>query len=141
MSAVLGVVACFLGNTLLNLDISDAFAGGFVAGIVEGKPLDESIDMGHWLASLSIKELGPQYVHSLLTDISLHSVNHLQRHQATASSINKDSDSSLWFLQWQSRKLGALELTQFLPSQISLPEADLRADVEKRFSLLELSRA
>ena len=46
---------------------SDAFAGGFVAGIVEGKSLDESVDMGHWLASLSIKELGPQYVHPLLT--------------------------------------------------------------------------
>ena len=40
----------------------DAFAGGFVAGIVDGKPLGECIDMGHWLASLSIKELGPQYV-------------------------------------------------------------------------------
>ncbi|KAL9634885.1 MAG: hypothetical protein Q9164_003815 [Protoblastenia rupestris] len=39
----------------------DAFAGGFVAGIVDGKPLGECIDMGHWLASLSIKELGPQY--------------------------------------------------------------------------------
>ncbi|KAL9119599.1 MAG: hypothetical protein Q9187_003851 [Circinaria calcarea] len=39
----------------------DAFAGGFVAGIVEGKTLEESIDMGHWLASLSIRELGPSY--------------------------------------------------------------------------------
>ncbi|KAI4095632.1 MAG: hypothetical protein LQ344_001563 [Seirophora lacunosa] len=39
----------------------DAFAGGFVAGIVEGKSLEESIDMGQWLARLSIKELGPQY--------------------------------------------------------------------------------
>ncbi|KAL8989631.1 MAG: hypothetical protein Q9177_001523 [Variospora cf. flavescens] len=39
----------------------DAFAGGFVAGIVEGKSLQESIDMGQWLARLSIKELGPQY--------------------------------------------------------------------------------
>lgn len=56
-----------LGITLLILGISDAFAGGFVAGIVEGKSLDESIDMGHWLASLSIKELGPQYVQPLLT--------------------------------------------------------------------------
>ena len=51
----------------LTADFRDAFAGGFVAGIVEGKSLDESIDMGHWLASLSIKELGPSYVifHSL----------------------------------------------------------------------------
>lgn len=37
----------------------DAFAGGFCAGIVEGRPLDECIDMGQWLARLSIKELGP----------------------------------------------------------------------------------
>ena len=55
-----------LVNTLLTPGNSDAFAGGFVAGIVEGKSLDESVDMGHWLASLSIKELGPQYVHPLL---------------------------------------------------------------------------
>ncbi|KAL8710969.1 MAG: hypothetical protein Q9220_004568 [cf. Caloplaca sp. 1 TL-2023] len=39
----------------------DAFAGGFVAGIVDGKSLEESIDMGQWLAKLSIKELGPQF--------------------------------------------------------------------------------
>jgi len=43
----------------------DAFAGGFVAGIVEGKSLEESVDMGHWLASLSIRELGPSYVLAL----------------------------------------------------------------------------
>lgn len=42
----------------------DAFAGGFVAGIIEGKPLDVCIDMGQWLARLSIKELGPSYVFS-----------------------------------------------------------------------------
>ncbi|KAI9669794.1 MAG: adenosine kinase [Trizodia sp. TS-e1964] len=39
----------------------DAFAGGFVAGIVQGKTLEESVDMGQWLASLSIRELGPSY--------------------------------------------------------------------------------
>jgi len=39
----------------------DAFAGGFLAGLVEGKSLEESIHMGQWLASLSIKELGPQF--------------------------------------------------------------------------------
>ncbi|KAF2123473.1 Ribokinase-like protein [Dothidotthia symphoricarpi CBS 119687] len=39
----------------------DAFAGGFVAGIVEGKGLEQSIDMGQWLAKLSIQELGPSY--------------------------------------------------------------------------------
>lgn len=40
----------------------DAFAGGFVAGVIEGRPLDVCVDMGQWLARLSIKELGPSYV-------------------------------------------------------------------------------
>lgn len=44
---------------VLTASSSDAFAGGFVAGIVEGKSLEESIDIGQWLASLSIQELGP----------------------------------------------------------------------------------
>ncbi|OHE96090.1 pfkB family carbohydrate kinase [Colletotrichum orchidophilum] len=39
----------------------DAFAGGLMAGIVDGKSLDQSIDMGQWLAKLSIQELGPSY--------------------------------------------------------------------------------
>ncbi|KAL0259625.1 adenosine kinase [Diplodia seriata] len=39
----------------------DAFAGGFVAGVVQGKDLETSIDMGQWLAKLSIQELGPSY--------------------------------------------------------------------------------
>ncbi|KAJ5685311.1 hypothetical protein N7536_007930 [Penicillium majusculum] len=39
----------------------DAFAGGFCAGIVSGKSLDDSIDMGQWLASKSIQELGPSF--------------------------------------------------------------------------------
>ncbi|KAI9726258.1 MAG: adenosine kinase [Cirrosporium novae-zelandiae] len=37
----------------------DAFAGGLLAGIVDKKPLQTAIDMGQWLARLSIKELGP----------------------------------------------------------------------------------
>ncbi|PHH72459.1 hypothetical protein CDD80_4522 [Ophiocordyceps camponoti-rufipedis] len=37
----------------------DAFAGGFLAGIMQGKPLEKCVDMGQWLARLSIKELGP----------------------------------------------------------------------------------
>ncbi|KAM7207395.1 Ribokinase-like protein [Naviculisporaceae sp. PSN 640] len=37
----------------------DAFAGGFCAGIIEGRPLDEAIKMGQWLARLSLQELGP----------------------------------------------------------------------------------
>ncbi|KAF6812183.1 pfkB family carbohydrate kinase [Colletotrichum sojae] len=39
----------------------DAFAGGLMAGLVDGKPLAEAIDMGQWLAKLSIQELGPSY--------------------------------------------------------------------------------
>jgi adenosine kinase len=39
----------------------DAFAGGFVAGVVQGKSLETSIDIGQWLARLSIQELGPSY--------------------------------------------------------------------------------
>ncbi|EYE93424.1 adenosine kinase [Aspergillus ruber CBS 135680] len=45
----------------------DAFAGGFAAGIVEGKSLEESVDMGQWLASLSIQELGPSFPATKLT--------------------------------------------------------------------------
>ena len=37
----------------------DAFAGGFMAGVVKGEELDKCIDRGHWLAALSIRELGP----------------------------------------------------------------------------------
>ncbi|MCJ1269637.1 adenosine kinase [Lobaria immixta] len=37
----------------------DAFAGGFIAGVVEGRSLEESINLGQWLARLSIQELGP----------------------------------------------------------------------------------
>ncbi|KAI1505561.1 Ribokinase-like protein [Biscogniauxia marginata] len=39
----------------------DAFAGGFVAGLVQGKPLDTAVDMGQWLSRLSLQELGPSY--------------------------------------------------------------------------------
>ncbi|KAK3186520.1 adenosine kinase [Lecanicillium sp. MT-2017a] len=39
----------------------DAFAGGLLAGLVQGKPLETAIDMGQWLARLSIQELGPSY--------------------------------------------------------------------------------
>lgn len=39
----------------------DAFAAGFTAGLVQGKELKESVDMGHWLAKLSIQEIGPSY--------------------------------------------------------------------------------
>jgi len=39
----------------------DAFAAGLAAGVVQGKTLDESVDMGQWLAALSIRELGPSF--------------------------------------------------------------------------------
>jgi pfkB family carbohydrate kinase len=38
---------------------SDAFAGGFTAGVVQGKSLEECVHMGQWLARLGIQELGP----------------------------------------------------------------------------------
>lgn len=37
----------------------DAFAGGFMAGVVKGEELKKCIDMGQWLASLGLRELGP----------------------------------------------------------------------------------
>ncbi len=37
----------------------DAFAGGFCAGVVDGDSLEECIRKGHWLARLSLQELGP----------------------------------------------------------------------------------
>ena len=40
----------------------DAFAGGFLGGLVLEKPTEVCVDMGQWLASLSIQELGPAYV-------------------------------------------------------------------------------
>lgn len=39
----------------------DAFAGGFIAGLVQDKDIDTAIDMGQWLAKLSLQELGPSY--------------------------------------------------------------------------------
>ncbi|KAI6250587.1 Adenosine kinase [Erysiphe necator] len=39
----------------------DAFAAGFIAGLVSGFSLPQAIDQGQWLAKLSIQELGPSY--------------------------------------------------------------------------------
>ncbi|BFZ53865.1 adenosine kinase [Savitreella phatthalungensis] len=39
----------------------DAFAGGFLGALASGKSLDDSIEVGHWLASLSIKLMGPNF--------------------------------------------------------------------------------
>jgi adenosine kinase len=48
----------------------DAFAGGFMAGVTKGESLERCVDMGSWLAALSIRELGPSYV--LLEFVSCH---------------------------------------------------------------------
>ena len=39
----------------------DAFAGGFVAGLILGESLEKSIDRGQALAKLSLQEVGPSY--------------------------------------------------------------------------------
>ncbi|KAI7133692.1 hypothetical protein D0869_15282, partial [Hortaea werneckii] len=39
----------------------DAFAGGFFAGVAKGESLERCVDMGQWLAALSLRELGPAY--------------------------------------------------------------------------------
>jgi len=39
----------------------DAFAAGFFAGVAQGKSIDTCVDMGQWLAALSLRELGPQF--------------------------------------------------------------------------------
>ncbi|KAI5819861.1 adenosine kinase-like protein [Pyronema omphalodes] len=39
----------------------DAFAGGFLGGIVLGEDIETAVSRGQWLASLSIQELGPAY--------------------------------------------------------------------------------
>jgi adenosine kinase len=45
----------------------DAFAGGFCAGVVQENSLEDCIKMGHWLARLSLKELGPSSVTSIFS--------------------------------------------------------------------------
>lgn len=39
----------------------DAFAAGFMAALVQGKPLKDAVDLGHWAAALSIQEIGPTF--------------------------------------------------------------------------------
>lgn len=39
----------------------DAFAGGFLAGIVSGDDLETCVKKGQWLAKNSLQELGPSY--------------------------------------------------------------------------------
>lgn len=60
-------VAAIDGKEIVDTNgAGDAFAGGFCAGVVEGKSLQECIARGHWLAKLGLKELGPRYVFSLI---------------------------------------------------------------------------
>ena len=59
---VLYIFKIFVRHGLANRYYSDAFAAGFISGVVEGKDVDESVDRGQWLAALGIKELGPQLV-------------------------------------------------------------------------------
>ncbi|KAK9448519.1 Ribokinase-like protein [Limtongia smithiae] len=39
----------------------DSFAGGFVGSLVAGKDFDTAIDVGHWLASWTVRLNGPAY--------------------------------------------------------------------------------
>lgn len=39
----------------------DAFAGGFMGGLVLGKALDEAIEIGHKMGAMNLKEVGPQF--------------------------------------------------------------------------------
>ncbi|CAH6719954.1 adenosine kinase [[Candida] jaroonii] len=39
----------------------DAFAAGFIASVVEGKSLNDSVDVGQWAAKLSLQEVGPSF--------------------------------------------------------------------------------
>lgn len=39
----------------------DAFVGGFLSQYVQGKPIDECVSAGHWLANINIKRVGPTY--------------------------------------------------------------------------------
>ncbi|KAF8899318.1 Ribokinase-like protein [Infundibulicybe gibba] len=39
----------------------DAFAGGFLGGLVAGKSLDECVEVGHKLGGMCVGQVGPQY--------------------------------------------------------------------------------
>lgn len=47
----------------------DAFAGGFLGTLAQGKSLEESIEGGHWLASESIALMGPNVRAIFLQDL------------------------------------------------------------------------
>lgn len=39
----------------------DAFAGGFLGAFVAGKTLEESVEAGHKMGAMNIKQVGPTY--------------------------------------------------------------------------------
>lgn len=39
----------------------DAFAAGFIAGLVQEKSIPDAVDVGQWAAALSIQEVGPSF--------------------------------------------------------------------------------
>ncbi|KAK9319580.1 Ribokinase-like protein [Lipomyces orientalis] len=39
----------------------DSFAGGFIGSVVAGKSIDEAVEVGHWLASWTVRLNGPAY--------------------------------------------------------------------------------
>jgi adenosine kinase len=39
----------------------DAFAGGFLAGLVSGKSLDECVTAGHKMGAMCVGQVGPQF--------------------------------------------------------------------------------
>ena len=120
----------------LTVGFRDAFAGGFIAGVVEGKPLDEAIDMGHWLASLSIKELGPTYVFNSLSD-NLKSYSQAIKEQNLDFPFSKQSDTlsrPILPLLDNRRKPASSALTDNAPTQIPLSEANIPEDFKSLIS-------
>ncbi|KAG8831397.1 adenosine kinase [Serendipita sp. 399] len=39
----------------------DAFAGGFMGGLVLGKSVDEAVEIGHKMGAMNLRQVGPQY--------------------------------------------------------------------------------
>ena len=87
----------------------DAFAAGFTAGLVAGVSLDQAVDQGQWLAKLSIQELGPSYVFTLLLLISQSRSRCIQGHKKSICINLPVSENKLTNIH----------------SQIPFPQADL----------------
>jgi hypothetical protein len=72
----------------------DAFAGGFLAGLAQKQPLETCIDMGHWLASLGVREMGPKYVLMCLKYYGLANMNSHRSMTLTGSSVIRRQNNS-----------------------------------------------